>query len=118
MSIYLALSKIPFKDIATTAALIVATAGKLYDTIKKHKVKQKSSSGKDDATPPIDDLRDRVQQLESENVEQAKIIAELAGQTETLSNGISVLGARITASIIISGIAILIAVLHLFWNLL
>jgi hypothetical protein len=106
MGVGIVLTKIPWKSIVKTALEILRTALLSYDQLKK----KDDSVEEKDIPSTIAEFSKKVKFLEANDEQQSKIIAELAKQAQTFSDGLRVLGARVTVLLWLSIIAIALCV--------
>ncbi len=110
---FVALTKIPWSKVGKTSLLLLEAARKIYDTIARHA--NSSKSKKKDAKISITVLNNRIKTLENNEVEQAKLISQIAGQIEVLSNSLRVVGARFNLTLFISICATILVLFTIIW---
>ena len=91
--LFVAARKIPWVSILKNAPLIAEAARKIYEAIKEHRKSTKP--------PPkqieniVSSLNIRVESLENNEVEQAKLTSNIADQMEIYSNNLRVISLRV-----------------------
>lgn len=90
------------------APRIVVEVGKLIETIRNRR-----TAAHPPITDPISELRAKIESLEAHDDKQVDLIAQLATQGEALSNGLRIVNRRITALLIASAGAVIVATIAL-----
>jgi hypothetical protein len=109
-------SKIPWDKILKYGPSIVEAAGNIYDSVQKRWFPhEKEYNQKAPRNPSISlkELVNRISDLERNEVEQAELVQRIAGQLNDISLGMKVISDRIMIALIISGLAILLALITL-----
>jgi hypothetical protein len=109
-------SKIPWDKILKYGPSIVEAAGNIYNSVQKRWFPlEKEDNKKAPKNPPISlkELAKRISDLERNEVEQAELVKRIAGQLNDISFGMKVISDRIIIALIVSGLAILLALITL-----
>jgi hypothetical protein len=110
MSAVTAISKIPWDKIAKYGPIIIATAGKLFESIRTHFGNKTESSLNEKKDAEIS-LADRISRLESNEVQQAELVSKIANQLGSLTSALEVVSKRAFLSLILSAIALVAALI-------
>ncbi len=92
---------------------IIDSAAKLYETIRKSVSKPGGKGRGADATATESDIAKRVASLEENEIEQAKLVQNMAEKLSNMTTAINVLSKRILIALILSIAAVGIALFAL-----
>ncbi|MGD1043915.1 MAG: hypothetical protein ABR936_01170 [Bacteroidota bacterium] len=109
-------SKIPWDKILKYGPSIVEAAGNIYDSVQKRWFPHEKEDIKNTARNPsisLKELAKRISDLERNEVEQAELVQRIAEQLNDISLGMKVISDRIVIALIVSGLAILLALITL-----
>jgi hypothetical protein len=109
-------SKIPWDKILKYAPIIVEAARNIYDSVQKRWFPYEKEYNKKTTRNPsvsLKELAKRISDLERNEVEQAELVQKIASQLNDISLGMKVISDRIMIALIISGMAILLALITL-----
>lgn len=107
MGIGVVVSKIPWKLLLTAATAIAVAAS---DLIGRHKNRKDSPSKTADLHSRVDQIDQKIADLQSNDTQQADLISRLAKQAQGLSDGLRVIAARVALLLWISIAALLLAI--------
>ncbi len=74
------------------APLLATAAAKVHETLSKAKPK---TAPTEDVRAALDHLREQVERLEANSLQQAELVSQIAAQGEALAQGVSALARRI-----------------------
>lgn len=101
-----AAKSIPWGTILRRAPDIIDAANSLLAT---HKTKRAADEAKSQTEVQLVEIRERLSYLEDHEQETAKVVNQLAQQTQDLTNGIQVLAAKIRLLTILFGATLILA---------
>jgi hypothetical protein len=91
---------IPWEKIIKYGPVLVDLADRLLDTIKKNI--PRLSGGANQKEPSLADLAKRLTSLENNEIQQAELVSQIAGQLESLTKALQVMHARILITMYIA----------------
>jgi len=104
------------KEVAKWGPVIAEAGKKIYDNTKEM-FGNKPSQRENSTTITVQELDEKVSQLEQNDLDQAKLLSEMAQQTDNLSKLTNVLATRIMYAIIIASISLIITIYLLIRSL-
>ena len=110
------ISKIPWDKILKYAPIIVEAARNIYDRVQKRWFPHEREDTKRSQKNPsitLKELAKRISDLERHEVEQAELVQRIADQLNDISFGMKVVADRNIIALIVSGLAILLALITL-----
>ncbi len=107
INLFAAAGKIRWVPILKSALLIAEAARKIYESIEKHRKSPKPPSKQIENI--VSSLNIRVESLENNEVEQAKLTSNIADQMEIYSNNLRVISLRVNIVFLISIVAIILS---------
>ena len=116
MKIRQIISKIPWDKILKYGPIIVEAARNIYDSVQKRWFPHEREDTKRSQKNPsitLKELAKRISDLERHEVEQAELVQRIAGQLNDISFGMKVVADRNIIALIVSGLAILLALITL-----
>jgi len=116
MKIRQIISKIPWDKILKYGPIIVEAARNIYDSVQKRWFPHEREDTKRSQKNPsitLKELAKRISDLERHEVEQAELVQRIADQLNDISFGMKVVADRNIIALIVSGLAILLALITL-----
>lgn len=108
------LGTIPWKDIIIAAPSVVEAARRLYDTARRrtNHPEPRPAASSDDllaVSNRVNEIQARLREIEAADERQAELITCIAEQTEALSQGLTVISARMARVLWVAVGAIVVA---------
>lgn len=114
MSAATIISKIPWGKIKKYGPIIIKTASILYEKLKERFGKKDPNKSEPSSTQS---LEDRISRLESNELQQAELVSNIAKQLEELTTGLEITSKRATLSLVFSAVALAVTMTLLLINI-
>lgn len=116
MSAWAILAKIPWKEILKYSPIIVDTADKIYDTVRKY-ISPEDTTSRIKKTVSLGDLARRLQKLEEHELAQAELVQNIAKQLNEIVLASKVIANRSWLTLISAIVAFVLSLVALLFAL-
>ena len=112
------LTKIPWFKVVKFGPIIVDMAGRIFDKIKEALTKQGQPTAKATGESiSVSSLDERLTRLETNELQQAELVANIASQVSELTSILQIVSKRTLVSLILAGVAFLASLVSIILTL-